>query len=216
MKGCDSIKIETVGDSPTNQLNVEICCSSLNAHRLQLGGLTLTQSISSPIDTSSIALTNYNFQCTSILQSPSQLKTTNNKDVQRSPVATGRVDFLSNLLQRSTVDPLYPPEIGGIDSQLPMMNRICSYFEYCSQSTACIATSCGECGLYTSLDKLWYTYSYIYKRVSSITTTIIVPFFLLFLVAVLLMPTTDTPTTSSSIVSPSPLVVQLPSTNPHH
>ena len=57
---------------------------------------------------------------------------------------------------------------GRIDSQLPSLNWICSYFGNFSQSTTCIATRFGEYS-FTLLDKLWYTYSYIYKPT---TTTI--------------------------------------------
>ena len=65
MKSCDSIKIETVGvRSPTDQLIEEFC--RLNHHtRLRLGMVSLNRHNSSPIDTSSIAITHYNIQCTS-------------------------------------------------------------------------------------------------------------------------------------------------------
>ena len=88
-----------------------------------------------------------------------------------------------SLLQRSTIETV-------------------SYYEYYSQTTACIATSFGECGIYTTLDKLWYFYSYIYHCLSSKTMTIILT--LLFIVVAILMPTSNLPTKSTSIVSPSP------------
>ena len=53
-----------------------------------------------------------------------------------------------------------------IDTQLPLLNRICSYFGDFSQSTACNATRFEEFSS-TLLDKLWYTYSYIYKPAST-------------------------------------------------
>ena len=48
------------------------------------------------------------------------------------------------------------------DIKKPLPNLICSYFEYFSQSTAYITTRSGESSL-TLLNKLWYTYSCIYR-----------------------------------------------------
>ena len=140
MKGCDSFQIETVGvKSPINH-------------------------DSSLIDTSSIAITNYNNQCTSILHKLStivasmlpksivQLLSTNNKS-SLLPKSLERIGSLCHLLQRSSVEPLLPKLLGIYGSQLPLLNRICSYFSNFSQSAACNATAFGECSS-TLLDRL--------------------------------------------------------------
>ena len=75
-----------------------------------------------------------------------------------------------------------------------------------SQSIACKATRFRECSS-TSLDRLWYLYSYIYDRVSSSTTPlIIISFLLFFVVAILMSPTTRS--NKSPLVSPSPSLPQ--------
>ena len=144
MKGCGSIQIETVSVKlPTDH-------------------------VSSSIDTSSIAITHYNNQHTSILhkQSPiavstllklvgrfdTQLSTTNNK-ASLLLESVGRIDSFWILLQRSSVEPLLPKSIGRTGFQLSLLNRICSYFGSFSQSTACNATRFGDCS-YTLLDRL--------------------------------------------------------------
>ena len=121
MKSCDGIKIETARELPTDQLNDKICCSSFNTHRLRLGELSLTRHIFSLIDTSSIAVTHYNIQRTSILHKQSlitastlqntfgrfdtQLPTINNK-VSMLSNTFGKVKSLLNPLQCSMVEPL--------------------------------------------------------------------------------------------------------------
>ena len=148
---------------PTDQLEDKICRFNLHSCQ-QSGGLSLNRHNSSPINTSPIAVTHYNIQCASILHK--QLPTTNNK-ASTLPKSDGRIESLWNLLQRLTDESLLPKSDGRIDTQLPLLNFICSYFENFSQSTAYIATRFGECSL-TSLDKLWYTYSYIYKLTTKI------------------------------------------------
>ena len=59
MKGCDSTKIEAVGDSPTDQLNDAFCC--LNNIPLKKERISLNRQDNSETDTSSITLTNYDF-----------------------------------------------------------------------------------------------------------------------------------------------------------
>ena len=145
MKSCDSFEIETVGDqSPTNQL-----------------------SNSSLTDTSSIALTNYNIQRKRILrrQSPTRSPTPNNI-ASTTPNMVVSTKLLHHLLQRLTVETLFLITFGESATKLPPLNWIYSYFGDFSQSTACNATRFRECSL-TSLDKLWYTYSYIYQPKST-------------------------------------------------
>ena len=172
MKSYDGIKIETVGvQLPTDQLKEELF--RLNLHSRTTGGVSLNRHLSSPIDTSSIAITNYNIQRNSILlchQLPTQSLTPPNNEASMLP-DYGRVELLFSLLYRSTVGPLIP-DYGRIDSQLTPMNWICSYFGDCSQSTICNATRFGECSS-TLLDKLWYTYSYIYKPKQPFATELI-------------------------------------------
>ena len=177
MESCDSIKIETVSiQLLTNQLKDKVCQLNLHSCHKILGGVSLNRHNSSLIDTSSIAITHYNIEHTSILhkQSPITASTfpqkygridfqqpiTNNK--ASTLPKSRRVRSLWNLLQCSTIEPLFPQKYGRIDSQLPSLNWIFSYFGNFSQSTTCIATIFGECSS-TLLDKLWYTYSYIYK-----------------------------------------------------
>mmetsp|Transcript_33704 Transcript_33704/g.37675 ORF Transcript_33704/g.37675 Transcript_33704/m.37675 type:complete len:191 (-) Transcript_33704:468-1040(-) len=143
---------------------------------------------SSLIDTPSIAVDNYNIHINNISykQSPIepyriQLSTTDNESPSSS---------IQNPYHRLSVEPYR--------IQLLSLNWMCSSFGNFSQPTACIATRFGECSC-SLLDRLWYLYSYIYRRVSSNTTTIIVPLLLLFFVAVILMPTTDTPPTSTTV-----------------
>ena len=174
MKGCDGIKIETVRDLPTDQLNNKFCqLNVLHSHplrRMSLNGLN-----NSPTNTSSIALTNYDFQPTSrlIIQLPieptlpkfwrfvTQLLSTTNNKASTLLICFERVNSLWFPLQRLSVDSLLPNS-GRIDTQLPSMNWVCSYFEGFSQTTACTATSFWECSS-TLLDRLWYLYSYIYE-----------------------------------------------------
>ena len=68
MKGCDSTKIEAVGDSPTDQLNDTFCC--LNDIPEIKGSLSLNRHNNSPTDTSSIALTTYNIESISNFSTP--------------------------------------------------------------------------------------------------------------------------------------------------
>ena len=121
------------------------------------------------------------------------------------PKLVERIESLWNLLQRLLVEPFLPKLVGRIDSQLPLLNWICSYFGNFSQSTACNATRFGECSS-TLLDRLWYTYSYIYHRASSNTTTIITR--ILLSVGVVVLVTTTDQSTKLSIVSPSPHLSQ--------
>ena len=118
---------------------------------------------------SSNAVANYNIQRDSILchQSPTRPLTPNNKASLLPVYGRDTHKSLCPLLQRSTVEPLLPV-YGRLDLQLTPLTWICSYFGYCSQSTTCNATRFGECSS-TLLDKLWYTYSCIYKPT---TTTI--------------------------------------------
>jgi len=201
MEGCDSTKIETVGDSPTDQLNDMFCC--FNNIPYHIDRLLPEHQKSSKTDTSSIALTNNNIDSTSEFSTPSIDDSTGlicygkhevdslsfpfrysspTLDDSTGLICYGKdeVDFLSFrfLFQRSSVE-------------------MVSCYEYYSHALACTATSIRECGLFTtSLDTLWYVYSYIYSQLSSNATTIM---FLLFFVAVLLMPTTDTPPTSTTV-----------------
>ena len=138
------------------------------------------------IDTPSIALVNYNIQSTNI-------ESTELPQESTDPVIT-----LSRSLQLPTE---LPQESTDPVIKLRSLNRLCSYFGCFSQSIACIVTRFGECST-TSLDKLWYLYSYIYRFISSNTTTIRTRL-LLFVVVVILMTTTNPPT-KSSIISPSP------------
>mmetsp|Transcript_32062 Transcript_32062/g.32470 ORF Transcript_32062/g.32470 Transcript_32062/m.32470 type:complete len:177 (-) Transcript_32062:648-1178(-) len=147
---------------------------------VQLPNLHHHQFASTPlIDTPSIAVNNYSIHINNISykQSPIepyriQLSTTDNESPSSS---------IHNPYHRLSVEPYR--------IQLPSLNWMCSYFGNFSQSTACIATRFGECSC-SLLDRLWYLYSYIYRRVSSNTTTIIVPLLLQFFL-LLLMPTTD-------------------------
>ena len=63
MKGCDSIKIEAVGDSPTDPLRDEFCrLKYYSRTRVGFEGVLLNRHHDySSTDTSSIAITNYNF-----------------------------------------------------------------------------------------------------------------------------------------------------------
>ena len=134
-----------------------------------------------PTDTSSIAITTYSILRKTQVQS------------QCSTVESITPGFH----QKGNNVPQLPPPTPISSLQRSSVETV-SYFEYYSKATVCIATSFGECGLYTpALDKLWYFYSYIY------TNTILIT--LLFIVVVaMLMPTTALPTTSASIISPSP------------
>ena len=55
MEGCDSVKIEAVGDSPMDQLNDAFCC--LNNIPIKKGRILLNRQNNSQTDTPSIALT---------------------------------------------------------------------------------------------------------------------------------------------------------------
>ena len=131
------------------------------------------------IDTPSIAVANYNVQHTVISNKHLPIDpllpaygrivsqpTSTDKKVSILPNTFGRFESLLNLLQRSTVDP-FLPAYGRLDPQLTSLNQIYHYFGNFSQSTACNAIRFGECSL-TSLDKLWYTYAYIYKPTTEV------------------------------------------------
>ena len=143
MKGCDSIKIEAVGDSPTDPLSDEFLrLKDYSRTRVGLEGVSLNRHYEySSTDTSSIAITNYNFHPTSKLQSPIEDSTL------PLPTLTPKTqhylidDSLRFLFQRSSVD----LSLSTRGLQLPSMNWVCSYFEGFSQTTACNATSFGEC-----------------------------------------------------------------------
>jgi len=204
MEGCDSTKIETVGDSPTDQLNDMFCC--FNNIPYHIDRLLPEHQKSSKTDTSSIALTNNNINSTSGFSTPSIAEST----LRLHGCLT--FDSLSFPLRYSspTLDDstLHLHGCSTVDSfsfrfpfQRSSVEKV-SCYEYYSHALACTATSIRECGLFTtSLDTLWYVYSYIYIQLSSNATTILL---LLFFVLALLMPTTDlSPTPTSSIVSPS-------------
>ena len=144
------------------------------------------------IDTPSIILANYNIQPTNIAS------------FELPPESMDPVIKLLRSLQSPTE--LLPESTDPVIKLLLSLDWLCSYFGCYSQSIACIATRFGECST-TSLDRLWYLYSYIYKLFSSTTTTLISTI-LFLLVVVILMPTTNQPTTSSSIVNPSPHISQ--------
>ena len=158
MKGCDSIKVEAVGDLPTDQLKDEFCRLKYNSQTgCCLGGVSLICHNNSQTDTSSISLTTYNIECT-IGFSRHKIEDSTLPNNKFGGVNSLSLPFPS---QRSSVELLFNHLEGIIATQLPSMNGVCSYFKYCSQATACIATSFREYGL-TALDKLWYLYSYIY------------------------------------------------------
>ena len=191
MKGCDSTKIEAVGDSPTDQLNDAFCC--LNNIPLKKERILLNRQDNSETDTSSIALTNYNIDCTSEFSTPTIEDSTLINDTLL------KLDSLSFPFRYSTptiADSTLPlKKNGGLVSlsfRFPFQRssvETVSCFEYYSQTMACIATSFRECGLFTTaLDKLWYVYSYIYIQFSSNATTIML---LLFFVLAILMRAVD-------------------------
>ena len=99
------------------------------------------------------------------LSHPSLTRPLTNSNNASTLSIRGYVESLCPLLQRSALDP--PLCESGGNSQLPAMNWFCSYFGNFSQSTACNAVGFGECSS-TLLDKLWYTYSYIYKPTTTI------------------------------------------------
>jgi len=159
----------------------------------------LRKECTSSTDASSIALTNNNIDSTSGFSTPSIDEST----LRLHGCLT--FDSLSVPLRYSSPTDDSTLRLHGcstIDSsfrfpfQRSSVETVSSY-EYYSHALACIATSSRECGLFTtSLDTLWYVYSYIYSQLSSNATTIM---FLLFFVAVILMPTTDTPPTSTTV-----------------
>ena len=175
---------------------------SIDFFKLEDGNLQLSLSSNS--------VANYNVQYKNISQklSPiidplllffervdSQLATTDKKG-SFAPLS-GEINSLLNPPQHSPVT--LHSFARRVDSHPPSLNRIYYYSEGCSQSMACIVNRFGECCL-TLLNKLWYTYSYIYK-VSSNSTFY---YNLFVVVVVILMLTTHQPTTSSNFVSPSP------------
>ena len=147
-----SIKIEADDvHLPTGQLNGEYA-----PHECSL------------IDTPSIAVANYDNQYTSMYR---QLLIT------LTPV--NHIVHLKDELEYRDFESIQPllnyyhnnhlkEELTPCDIKQPLLYWIYYYFGDFSQSTACNAIRFGECSL-TSLDKLWYTYSYIYKPT---TTTI--------------------------------------------
>ena len=143
MKGCDRTKIEAVGDLPTDQLNNTFC--RLNYIPEQKGSLSLNRHNNSQTDTSSIALTTYNIESTSNFSTP----TINDSTIPMNKKLRGVVSFSFPFpFQRSSVEPLFRLHKDENDAtQLPSKNGVCSYFDYCSQTTACIATGFGECGI---------------------------------------------------------------------
>ena len=141
MEGCDSTKIEVdCVHSSTDPLRDKCCrlnfcsCSQINNC---LGGVSLNRHHHSSTDTSSIAITSYDFRPTSKLDSTlspiaaSTLRHTKTSIAQRSSTTTNQFPF-----QRLSVD------------------SVCSYFESFSQSNACIAFGFAECRSYTMLDQL--------------------------------------------------------------
>ena len=140
MKGCDSTKIETVGDSPTDQLNDALCC--LNDIPEHKGSLSLNRHNNSPTDTSSIALTTYNIESISNFTTP----TINDSTIPMNKKLRGVVSFSFPFqFQRSSVEPLFRLQKDvNYATQLPSKNGVCSYFKYCSQSTACNAIRFGS------------------------------------------------------------------------
>ena len=85
------------------------------------------------------------------------------------------------------------------NNKQPLIGICFSFIDF-SKSTACNVIRFRECSL-TLLDKLWYLYSHIYKRIPLNATTIV--FTLLFFIVVILMPNTEH-TSTSSIFRPSP------------
>ena len=174
LKSTCSIKIEAdYIHSPTGQLNEEY-----TPHKY------------SPIDASSIAVANYNFQHNNIsnkhlLIEPSLLATaTEGRDVSQPtsidkealPQPSGCIKPLLNFHQQLSIEPSLLATEVRVVSQPMLLNQIYHYFGHFSWSTACNMIRFRECSL-TLLDKLWYLYSYIYKSISSNTTTIIFTLF---------------------------------------
>ena len=165
MEGCDSIKVEAVNDSLTNPLRDKFLqLKYYSRTRVGLEGVSLNRHYEySSTDTSSIAITNYNFHPISTLQSAIEDSTLPLPPLTLKTQRYLLVDSLRFPFQRLSVD----PSIFTRGLQLPLMNWGCSYFEGFSQSTACNTIRSGECSS-TSLDRLWYLYSYIYKPTPTI------------------------------------------------
>ena len=87
-------------------------------------------------------------------------------DIESLPPETpnGHVDkdtiSIQKLLQLSSTE---TPIIGHGGNNKQLLDRFCFSWYGFSQSTACNVTRFGECSS-TLLDKLWYTYSYIYSN----------------------------------------------------
>ena len=125
MKGCDSTKIEAVGDSPTDQLNDAFCCLNnitKNGHG-PLVKISFNSRNNSETDTSSIALTTYNIECSSKFSTPT---------IDDSTLPNNTLLGLDSLsfpfpFQRSSVEPLFRRYEGIFATQLPSQNGVCSY-----------------------------------------------------------------------------------------
>ena len=105
MKGCDSIKIEAVGDLPTDQLNNTFCRLNNISQTCQgrLDEVSFNRHNNSQTDTSSIALTTYNIECTSEFSTPT---------IEDSTLPNNKFGGVDSLLfpfpfQRSSVEPLF-------------------------------------------------------------------------------------------------------------
>jgi len=179
MRSCDSTKIEAVVPSATGPLKNQDACRFVTIVPMlptcsQLG---LNCRHLSPTDTPSIALTNYNFHPTSKLQSTIEDSTlplpTLIPKTQRFDRDACRFVPITTMLTTCGVLGLNCHHPSPIDDSLRFpfqrssVDWVYSYFEDFSQSTACNAIRFGECSS-TSLDRLWYLYSYIYKPTTTI------------------------------------------------
>ena len=134
---------------------------------------------SSPIDTLSIAVANYNNQYNNMYDKQSlvatKLPTFTKNYIIHLKEAPKNYDFdLIHPLLNHYQDNHLKDASDCSDIQQPRLDLMYYYIGNFSQSMVCITTKFGKCSL-TMLHKLWYLYSYIYKSVLSNTTTIIVP-----------------------------------------
>ena len=128
------------------------------------------------------------------VDNPSTTVANYNRQQQHSPILYQK-SFDSSILVDENSDQRHPFLYQkSLDSSILIAKSLNRFRTFCSgkisQSTR---SRFGESSS-TSLDKLWYTYSYIYRII------------ILILLAILFMPTTDSTTFPIGIVSPSPQI----------
>jgi len=123
MKGCESVKIEAVGDLPTDQLIDEFCRLNYNSQTgCYVGGVSLNCHNHSTTDTSSIALTNYNIECTNEFS----MYTIEDSTLPNTFGSVGSLSFPFPFpFQRLSVESLFPHLRGIIATQLLSINGVC-------------------------------------------------------------------------------------------